>query len=100
MVVQCEVFGDALVACGFAGPAAFNGVVVEVADVVELLGDGVGSGGVGNEVVALLADVRVRACAGAGLAGAEPDRCAAGRGWMNCPTNTPHPSAAVVSRTH
>src|SRR5690606_18320208 len=54
------------------GPAALFSVVVEVADVVELLGGDVGSGGVGNEVVALLADVRVGAGAGDRFAGAEP----------------------------
>src|SRR4051812_27801579 len=66
-----EVFGDAVVAGGFASPAALVGVVVELADVVELCGDDVGPGGVGDEVVALLADVRVGTSAGDGIAGAE-----------------------------
>jgi len=63
--------GDAGVAGAFAGPAASVGVVVEVADVVELFGDDVDSGGVGDEVVALLTDVRVGAGVGDRIAGAE-----------------------------
>src|SRR5215203_5553074 len=57
--------------CGFVGPAALFGVVTKVVDVVALAGEDVGSFGVGDEVVALFADVGVGAGAGDGVAGAE-----------------------------
>jgi len=59
--VLFEVFDDSVVAGDLAGPAALVGVVAKGADVVELFGDDGFSGGVGYEVVALFADVRVGA---------------------------------------
>ena len=59
--VLFEVFDDSVVAGDLVGPAALVGVVAKGADVVELFGDDGFSGGVGDEVVALFADVRVGA---------------------------------------
>ena len=50
---------DAVVAVGFAVPAAGLRVGLEGADVGELVGEDVGVLGCGHEVVALLADVGV-----------------------------------------
>ena len=50
---------DALVTGGFVEPAACLRVGVQEAHIVELAGDGRDGGGVGDEVVALFADVGV-----------------------------------------
>jgi transposase len=63
--VGFEAGDDALVAGGLGGPAAGFGVVAELADVVELSGDGGGEVGGGDVVGAGLADVGV----GAGVGG-------------------------------
>ncbi len=59
--VSFEVFDDSFVAGGFVGPVSLVGVVSKGADVVELFRDDGFMGGVGEEVVALFADVRVGA---------------------------------------
>lgn len=63
--VVFAVSGGAFVADGFAGPAVLLGVVAQGSDVVELLDDVAVMFGIGNEVVALLADVRIGAGTGA-----------------------------------
>jgi Transposase len=63
--VGFEAGDDALVASGLGGPAAGVGVVAQLADVVELGGDGGGEVGGGDVVGAGLADVGV----GAGVGG-------------------------------
>ncbi len=57
--MSVEVVDDAVVAGCLVGPAAGLGIVAQVHDVGELSLDYVGPVGVGNEVVALLADVGV-----------------------------------------
>lgn len=70
--VAVEGVDDAVVAGGFVGPAALVGVVAERPDVVALVFQDVGSFGVGDEVVALFADVGVGAGSGATAPGAGP----------------------------
>jgi len=62
--VAAEGVGDALVSGVFVGPAALSGVVAQLDDVGELGTEHAASGGVGDVVIALLADVGVGACAG------------------------------------
>ena len=59
-----EVGGDAVVSGCFVGPAAGVGIVAQCLHVGELAGENVGVFRVGDEVVALLADVGVTAGAG------------------------------------
>ena len=56
-----DAVGDSVVAGGFIGPSSGVGVVSQGADVVELVAEQLGAVGVWDEVVALLADVGVRA---------------------------------------
>jgi hypothetical protein len=63
--VLLEFGGDAVVAVDFVVPSAGLRVGMECADVGELSGEDVGVLGSGHEVVALLADVGVRAGVGA-----------------------------------
>jgi hypothetical protein len=62
--VGVEGVDDSGVSSGFVGPAALGGVVSEDPDVVALRGEEVGLVGVGDEVVALFADVGVGARSG------------------------------------
>ena len=74
-----EAGRDALVPCGLVVPAAGLGIGLQGADVVELRADRRGARWVGDEEVALFADVGVEARPGGFGAGAEAVREPVGR---------------------